>query len=64
MREIFQTIERVAPTRATVLLCGEEHAVAWAEQRGGRGRKLDLAEGARQGGADWAGCAEASRRFA
>lgn len=23
MREIFQTIERVAPTRATVLLCGE-----------------------------------------
>lgn len=48
----------------TVLLCREEHAAAWAEAQGGRGRKLDLAEGARQGAADWKGCAEASRRFA
>lgn len=48
----------------TVLLCGEEHAVAWAEAQGRRGRKLDLAEGARQGAADWRGCAEASRQLA
>ena len=46
----------------TVLLCGEAHGAAWAEAQGGRGRLLDLAEGARQGGADWAGCAEALRR--
>lgn len=47
----------------TVLLCGEEHGAVWAEAQGGRGRLLDLAEGARQGAADWAGCAEASRRL-
>ena len=47
----------------TVLLCGEEHGATWAEAQGGRGALLDLAEGARQGGADWAGCAAASRRL-
>jgi hypothetical protein len=48
----------------TVLLCGEAHAAAWAEAQGGRGRLLDLAEGARKGGAEWAGCAAATRRMA
>ncbi len=48
----------------TVLLCGEAHGAAWAEAQAGRGRLLDLAEGARQGGAEWAGCAAASRRLA
>lgn len=47
----------------TVLLCGEEHGRAWAEAQGGRGRLLDLVEGARQGAADWAGCAEEARRL-
>ena len=47
----------------TVLLCGEEHGAAWAEAQGGRGALLDLAEGARRGRADWAGCAAASRRL-
>jgi hypothetical protein len=47
----------------TVLLCGEEHGAAWAETQAGRGRLLDLAEGARQGGLDWAGCAAAARRW-
>jgi len=47
----------------TVLLCGEDHGVAWAEKQDGRGRLLDLAEGARQGGLDWAGCAAAARRL-
>lgn len=47
----------------TVLLCGAEHGAAWAETQGGRGALLDLAEGARQGGADWAGCADATRRL-
>jgi hypothetical protein len=46
----------------TVLLCGEAHGGAWAEAQGGRGRLLDLVEGARQGAIDWAGCAEALRR--
>jgi hypothetical protein len=46
----------------TVLLCGEEHGLAWAEAQGGRGRLLDLIEGARQGADDWAGCADAARR--
>jgi hypothetical protein len=47
----------------TVLLCSEEHGAAWADAQGRRGRLLDLAEGARQGGADWAGCADAARRL-
>lgn len=47
----------------TVLLCGDEHGAAWAEGQGGRGVLLDLAEGARRGSADWAGCAAASRRL-
>lgn len=47
----------------TVLLCGEEHGEAWAEAQGGRGRLLDLIEGSVQGGADWAGCADAARRL-
>jgi alkylmercury lyase len=48
----------------TVLLCGEAHGAVWAEARAGRGRLLDLAEGAREGGSEWAGCAEATRRLA
>lgn len=48
----------------TVLLCSEAHGAAWAGAQGGRGRLLDLAEGARQGGSDWAGCAAATRRLA
>jgi hypothetical protein len=48
----------------TVLLCGDEHAATWAEAQHGRGRLLDLAEAARLGGADWAGCATTARRLA
>ena len=48
----------------TVLLCGEAHGVAWAEAHDGRGRLLDLVEGARQGGSEWTGCADATRRLA
>lgn len=47
----------------TVLLCGEEHGIAWAEAQGGRGRLLDLIEGSVLGGADWAGCANTARRL-
>lgn len=47
----------------TVLLCGEEHGLGWAEAQGGHGQLLDLVEGARRGGADWAGCADAARRL-
>jgi hypothetical protein len=43
----------------TVLLCSEEHASAWAERQGGRGRAVDLAEGAQLGREAWAGCAKA-----
>jgi hypothetical protein len=48
----------------TVLLCGESHGVLWAESQAGRGRLLDLAEGASQGASEWAGCAEATRKLA
>ncbi len=48
----------------TVLLCGGEHGVAWAEAQGGQGRLLDLTEAARLGGTDWAGCATAARLLA
>ena len=48
----------------TVLLCGEAHGALWAESQAGRGRLLDLAEGAGQGGSEWAGCAAATRRLA
>jgi alkylmercury lyase len=48
----------------TVLLCGEAHGALWAEAQAGRGRLLDLAEGARQGGSEWADCAKATRRLA
>jgi alkylmercury lyase len=47
----------------TVLLCGDEHAAAWAERQDKRGRSLDLIAGARQGAADWAGCATAAERL-
>jgi hypothetical protein len=47
----------------TVLLCGEEHGAVWASAHGGLGRLLDLTEGAHEGGADWAGCADAVRRL-
>jgi hypothetical protein len=48
----------------TVLLCGDEHAVTWAAAQGGHEQSLDLATAARQGAADWAGCATAARRLA
>jgi hypothetical protein len=48
----------------TVLLCGEAHGAVWADAQIGRGRLLDLAEGARQVGAEWAVCAEATRKLA
>lgn len=47
----------------TVLLCGEEHGLVWADRQGNRGRLFDLAEAASLGGAEWAGCADASRRL-
>jgi hypothetical protein len=47
----------------TVLLCGEDHGAAWAKAQGGHGQLLDLAEGARRGATEWAGCAEAARRL-
>ncbi len=47
----------------TVLLCGETHGASWGEAQGGHGALLDLAEGARRGGTDWAGCAEATKRL-
>jgi hypothetical protein len=47
----------------TVLLCGEAHGAAWARAQSGHGALLDLAEGARRGGAEWAGCADAARRL-
>ena len=47
----------------TVLLCGKDHAIAWSQAQGGHGELLDLAEGARRGGTEWAGCAEAARRL-
>jgi alkylmercury lyase len=48
----------------TVLLCGEEHGAAWAKAQGGSGQLLDLAEAARRGAIDWAGCASAAARLA
>ena len=47
----------------TVLLCGDEHGAAWGLAQDGHGQLLDLAEGARLGGLDWAGCAAAARRL-
>ena len=48
----------------TVLLCGDEHAVAWADTQSGHGRLLDLTEAARLCATDWAGCATAARLLA
>ena len=48
----------------TVLLCGPQHGVAWAEAHGGRGQLLDLTAAARRGASDWAGCASAVERLA
>jgi hypothetical protein len=48
----------------TVLLCGPAHGAAWAEAHRGQGQLLDLAEAARRGGGDWAGCASAAERLA
>lgn len=48
----------------TVLLCGEAHGAAWAEAQCDQGALLDLAEGARRGGTEWADCADAARRLA
>lgn len=47
----------------TVLLCSAKHGGAWSETQDGRGQLLDLVEGARLGGLDWAGCASAARRL-
>lgn len=47
----------------TVLLCSPEHAASWAEQQGGRGRAVDLAEAARLGAEGWASCAVAVDRL-
>jgi hypothetical protein len=47
----------------TVLLCGEDHGLTWAQGQDGRGRLLDLQEAARLGAVDWAGCAEAAKRL-
>lgn len=44
----------------TMLLCSPEHAAAWAERQGGKGRAVDLAEAARLGAAGWASCAAAA----
>src|SRR5437667_4682969 len=44
----------------TVLLCSSEHAAVWAERQGGRGRVVDLVEGARLGAEGWASCAAAA----
>ena len=46
----------------TVLLCNEARGALWAERQGGRGRLLDLDEGATLGGTAWAGCAATARR--
>ena len=43
----------------TVLLCSPKHAAVWAERKGGHGRAVDLAEGARLGAESWASCAAA-----
>jgi hypothetical protein len=47
----------------TVLLCGHAHGAAWAATQGGRGQLIDLAQAARRGAADWAGCASAAERL-
>ena len=47
----------------TVLLCCEDHGMAWADDQGGRGRLLDLVDSSVLGEADWAGCADAARRL-
>lgn len=47
----------------TVLLCGESHGAVWAAAQGGHGVLLNLTDAARQGGADWAGCAEMASRL-
>ncbi len=47
----------------TVLLCGPEHAGAWAEAQNGQGRLLNVVEAARLGGIDWAGCAFEAERL-
>jgi hypothetical protein len=44
----------------TVLLCSPDHAAAWAERQGGRGRAVDLAEATRLGAESWASCAAAA----
>ncbi|MDA8237976.1 MAG: organomercurial lyase [Chloroflexi bacterium] len=48
----------------TVILCSPEHADVWAGRQGGRGRVIDLAEGASLGREAWAGCARAVARVA
>ena len=47
----------------TVLLCGPADGSKWAAAQRGRGLLMDLAEAARQGGLEWAGCADRARRL-
>lgn len=47
----------------TVLLCSAAHGAAWSLAHDGHGALLDLAEGARRGGTDWADCADTARRL-
>lgn len=44
----------------TVLLCSREHAAVWSERHLGRGRSVDLAEGAAMGAKAWAALADAA----
>lgn len=47
----------------TVILCSPGHADVWSERQAGRGRVVDLAEGARLGRESWASCAGAVARL-
>jgi alkylmercury lyase len=48
----------------TVLLCSPEHAAAWGERHGGRGRVIDLRQAWRLGAGAWAGYAREVERLA
>jgi hypothetical protein len=63
MTELMQPTAWLSTSASTVLLCGEEHGAAWAQAQGGRGRLLDLAEGAKIGGEAWAGSASTAKRL-
>jgi hypothetical protein len=48
----------------TVILCSAEHGEVWGARQGGRGRIVDLVEGATLGREAWSGCARAVARVA